>query len=66
MNILKVVSPNIKRSYSCQGITEATGDQIKFYIAEQLRVTANSSESNELFVMDDTMKSIFFRNWYHY
>ena len=59
MNILKVVSPNIKRSYSCQGITEATGDQIKFYIAEQLRVTANSSESKELFMMDDTMKSIF-------
>ena len=59
MNILKVVSPNIKRSYSCQGITEATGDQIKFYIAEQLRVTANSSESKEFFMMDDTMKSIF-------
>ena len=59
MNILKVVSPNIKRSYSCHGITEATGDQIKFYIAEQLRVTANSSESKEFFMMDDTMKSIF-------
>ena len=26
MNILKAVSPNIKRSYSWQGITEATGE----------------------------------------
>ena len=30
-----------------------------FHIAEQLRVIANSSESKELFMMDDTMKSIF-------
>ena len=59
MNILKVVSPNIKMSYSCQGITKATGDQIKFCIAEQLRVTPNSSDSKELFMMDDTVKSIF-------
>ena len=49
----------LKKSYSCHGITEATGDQIKFYITEQLRVIANSFESKELFMMDDTMKSIF-------
>ena len=59
MNILKVISPNVKRSYSCQGITEATGDQIKFYLAEQLRLIANSFESKELFMMDDNMKYIF-------
>ena len=55
VNILEVVSRNIKRSYLCQCITEATGDQIKFYIAEQLRVIANSIESKELFMMDDTL-----------
>ena len=59
MNILKVASSNIKRSYSCHGITEATGDQIKYYIVEQLRVIANSFESKELFMMDNTMTSIF-------
>ena len=59
VNILEVVSRNIKRSYLCQCITEATGDQIKFYIAEQLRIIANSIESKELFMMDDTIKSIF-------
>ena len=40
MNILKAISPNVKMSYSRHGITKATGDQIKFYIAEQWRVTA--------------------------
>ena len=65
MNILKYTSPNVKKSYSCHGITEATGYQMKFYIAEQLRVIANSFESKELFMMDDIMTSIFFRNLYH-
>ena len=59
MNILKNISPNIKRSYLCHGITESTGDQIKFYIAEQLRVINKSFESKELFMMDNTMKTIF-------
>ena len=53
------MNPNVKRSYSCHGIPEATGDQIKLYIAEQLRLIVKSFESKELFLMDDTMKSIF-------
>ena len=59
MNILKVICPNVKGSFSCYGITEVTGDQTKFYIADQLRLIANSFESKELFMMDDNMKSIF-------
>ena len=59
MNILKVISPNVKMSYSYHGITEVTEDQIKFYITEQLGLSTNSFESKELFMIDDTMKSIF-------
>ena len=59
MNILRNISLNIKKSYLCHGITESTGDQIKFYIAEQLRVINNSFESKGLFMMDNTMKTIF-------
>ena len=61
-NKSKVISPNIKRCYLCHGITEATGEKIKFYIAEQLRLIANSFESKELYIMDDIMKSIFSGN----
>ena len=57
--ILRVISPNVKRSYLYHGITEAIGDELKFYIAESLRVIANSFESKEFFINDNIMKSIF-------
>ena len=59
MNTLKIMSLKVKKSYLCHGIAKDTGDKIQFYIAEQLRIIANSFESKELFMNDDIMESIF-------
>ena len=49
----------LKKFYLCCGITKAMGEKMIFYNLEQFRLIANSFESKYLFMMDNTMKSIF-------